>query len=189
MNNIIKYIMILCLFSIISCKEKQNTAEINSVKNIVNNNLGEKLKIPDSLEIYSPFSNSQNNKKMLYSGLKIYSHIDASCGTCIESLNAWSKLIPELKEKGVQVHLICSSDDKFELLKYFFESKEINNFHHHLFLDNNKQFTKQNGFMLENKNLETVLVNDNNEILLMGDFIFSKNMKELYFSEIEKHLK
>lgn len=123
MNNIIKYSMILCLFSIISCKKKQSATKINSLKHIVNNNLGKKLKIPDSLEIYYPFSNSENNKEMLNSELKIYSHINASCGTCIESLNVWSKLIPELNKKGVQVHLICSSDDKFELLKYFFESK------------------------------------------------------------------
>ncbi len=185
MKYVMKYVMILCLYSIISCKEKQNTTKINSLKNIVNNNLGEKLKIPDSLEVYYPFSNS-HNKEMLNSELKIYSHIDASCGTCIENLQAWNKLIPELNEKDVQVYLICSSDDKFELLKYFFESKEIDNFHHYLFLDYNNQYIKQNGFMLENKNFETVLINDYNEILLMGEIIFSREMKELYFSEIEK---
>lgn len=188
MKNFIKCLLILLIFSINSCKEKRNTSKVNSLKNIINNSLGEKLKIPDSLEIYYPFSNS-HNKEMPNSKLKIFSHIDASCGTCLESLKAWGELIPELNKKNIQVHLICSSDNKFELLKYFFESKEINNFHHYLFLDHKNQYINKNRFMLESKNFETVLTNENNEILLIGNPIFSKEMKGLYINEIEKYLK
>lgn len=180
--------LLLCVISIISCEKKQNTLKVNSFKTIIDTNLGKKLIIPDSLELYHPFPNYIETKEIRNSELKIYSHIDASCGTCIETLKAWGNLIPEFKRKGIQVILICSSDNRFELLKYYFESKEIENFKHPLFLDHKNNFTEKNNFMLESKNFETVLTDDNDKILLIGNPNFSGGIRELYFKEIKKHL-
>lgn len=178
----------LFLFSILSCEKKQsNTAKIESLKLVIDNNLGEKLIIPDSLEFYHPIPNLINYNKTLNSDLKIYSHIDASCGTCVESLKSWNKLIPEFNQKGIQVILVTSSNNKFELLKYYFESKEIADFPYPLLLDHKEQFLKQNRFMSKTKNFETVMTNANNKILLIGNPTYSINIKELYFKEIEKH--
>ncbi len=187
-NKSIKNIMILlCVFSIISCDKKQNKAKVNLFKATINNNLGKKLIVPDSLVLYNPFPSSTKGKVMLNSKLKIYSHIDASCGTCIESLKAWNNLIPKFNKKNIEVILICSSDNKFELLKYYFESKEIENFSHFLFLDYKNYFMNKNTFMTESKNFETVLTDNNGKILLLGNPNFSSKIKELYFNEIKKH--
>lgn len=182
-----KNIMILlCIFSIIACEKKHNKTQVNSFKTIIDNNLKKKLIIPDSLELYNPFPDSINKNKVLSSKLKIYSHIDASCGTCIETLKAWNNLIPEISKKGVQVILICSSDNNFELLKYYFESQEIANFSHPLFLDYKNNFLEKNKFMLESKNFETVLTDNDDKILIIGNPNFSIKIKELYFNEIKK---
>lgn len=158
---ILKNLMILlCFFSIISCHKKRNKEKVDSFKTIIDNNIGKKLIVSDSLELYHPFPNSINNKITLNTELKIYSHIDASCGTCIETLKAWNNIIPELRREGVQVILICSSDNRFELLKYYFESKEIENFNYPLLLDYKNNFIEENQFMLESKNFETVLMLD-----------------------------
>tara|TARA_R110001583_G_scaffold54028_2_gene166069 strand:+ start:2212 stop:2790 length:579 start_codon:yes stop_codon:yes gene_type:complete len=187
-KNIVKISMILLyIFSIISCEKKHKNTQVNSFKFVIDNNLGEKLLIPDSLELYHPFTVINNNKKVLNSKLKIYTHIDASCGTCIETLKAWNNLIPEINREGVQVILICSSDNKFELLKFYFESKEIKNFSHPLFLDHKNNFMEKNRFMSESKNFETVLTDKNDKILLIGNPNFSNKIKELYFKEIKKH--
>lgn len=179
--------MLLCLCSILSCKKQQHTAKSASLKIVIDESLGEKLIIPDSLEVYDPFESSRNTKESSKPRLKIYSSIDASCGTCIESLKIWNQLIPEFNKKNVQVNLICSSDNKFDLLKYFFESKEIKNFTHPLLLDHKNHYLKQNRFMNESKNFETVLTNNENTILLIGNPIASNKMKELYFNEIKKY--
>ena len=179
--------MALYLCSMMSCEKKQNTAKVESLKLVINNNLGKKLIVPNSLELYRPLSSSITNRELSNSKLKIYSSIDASCGTCVESLKIWNNLIPELNEKDVQVVLICSSDNKFELLKYFFETKEIKHFSHPLFLDHQNQYLKQNRFMSESKNFETVLTDKDDKILLIGNPIASNKMKELYFNEIKKH--
>lgn len=188
-KNIKEYIMILlCTFSIISCKKNQNIVKDDSFKVVIDNILGKKLIISDSLELYHPFLNVINSKEeVLNPKLKIYSHIDASCGTCIENLKAWNNLIPEFNMKNVEVILICTSDNNFELLKYYFESKEIASFSHPLLLDHNNDYLLQNEFMSKSKNFETVLTDKNNEILLLGNPNYSIKIKELYFNEIKKH--
>ncbi len=187
-NNSIKLMMmLLCISSIISCKKKQNNVEVDSYKTIINNSLGKKLFIPDSLELYTHSPSSITRKEIFNSELKIYSHIDASCGTCIESLKTWDRAIPEFNKKNVQVILICTSNNKFELLKYFFESKEIKGFSHPLFLDYKNDFKEKNKFMAESKNFETVLTDKDDNILLIGNPNFLAKIKELYFKEIEKH--
>jgi len=168
-----------------SCNKNHNKKKINSFKTIIDNNLGKKLNIPDSLVLYKPFPNSNSqflsNKKM-----KIYSHINASCGTCIESLNVWGNLIPEFNKQKVKVYLICSSDDRFDLLKYYFESKEIEGFSYELYLDYNNDYLTKNEFMFESKNFETVLVDENSKILAIGNPNYSKKIKEIYFNLINR---
>lgn len=187
-KNIFKYlVVILCTTSIISCKKNQNSEVVDSLKSTIDLNLGKRLIIPDSLELYNFLSDSIDIKEIFNSELKIYTHIDASCGTCIESLMAWNNLIPELNRNNIDVILICTSDNKFELLKYYFESKEIDNFSYPLFLDHKNNFLKNNKFMLKSKNFETVLTDKDDSILLLGNPNYSNKIKELYFKEIKKN--
>ncbi|PCH54011.1 MAG: hypothetical protein COC22_01080 [Flavobacteriaceae bacterium] len=111
--------------------------------------------------------------------MKIYSHIDASCGTCIESLKVWGNLIPEFNKQKVKVYLVCSSDDRFDLLKYYFESKEIEGFSYELYFDYNNNYLIKNEFMFESKNFETVLVDESDTILVIGNPNYSKKVKEM----------
>lgn len=182
---IIKHCVILFVFSIISCKKDQKIDKINSFKLVIKNNIGKKLIIPDSLEIYHPYHYIIKYDETLMPKFKIYSHIDTSCGTCLESLNLWNKLIPELNKKGIEVILICTADDKFELLKYFFESKEIKNFSHPLFLDYNNFYLNKNKFMSIHKKFETVLTKNDNTIVLIGNPIMSTKIKDLYFKVLK----
>lgn len=186
-DKILKYsITVILLCSIVSCKKDPNTTKFNALKLVVENNLGKKLIIPKSLELYQQLANPANKKGVVNYSFKIYSHIDASCGTCLLNLKSWKKLIPEFNKKNVQVILVCTTDDKFELLKYFFETKEIKNFPHPLFLDHNNQFLKKNNFMNVNKNFETVLTTNDNTIVLIGNPMMSTEIKNLYLNKINK---
>jgi len=182
--NTIKIILLIFVAMVInSCNEKHNKKTINSFKAIIDNNLGKKIKLPDSLILHKPFLNS-NNQFASDTKMKVYSHIDASCGTCIESLKAWNNLIPEFNKQKVKVYLICSSDDRFDLLKYYFESKEIDNFSYNLYFDYNNDYLIKNEFMFESRNFETVLVDENGTILVIGNPNYSKKIKEMYFNLI-----
>lgn len=184
-NKTLKYgVRVIFFIIIISCKKDNNNAEFDRLKQVIESNLGQKLIIPDSLEYYKPFANLLNKKELQNKyRYKIYSHIDASCGTCLTSLESWNKLISEFNKRKIQVVLVCTTDDKFELLKYFFESKQVRNFTHPLFLDHKNDFLKKNKFMNINKNFETVLTDNDNTIVLIGNPIMSKEIKDLYLAK------
>lgn len=186
MKIIIKFVLIILIaMSVNSCNENHNKETISSFKTTINNNLGAKLIVPDSLELYKPLPNS-NNQFLSKAKLKIYSHIDASCGTCIESLKVWNKIIPEFTKQEVKVYLICTSDDRFDLLKYYFESNEIEKFSYNLYFDYENNYLSNNVFMLESRNFETVLIDEDDTILLIGNPNYSKRIKKMYFDLIKE---
>ena len=185
------YIMLFILFSIITaCKNKDQVEKIESLKSVVENSLGKKLMIPDSLQVYSPFKNYiADSTAVLNSDYKIYSKLNASCGSCISHINLWNDLASEFRKYKVPIILICDSDDQFELIHYFCESGKIKDFGYPFFLDKKNEFAKINKFMMTDKNFETVLTDKNNTILLMGNPMASKGIKELYLKEIQKRIK
>lgn len=182
-------LLFVCMCSIISCENKQETDEIVSLKSVVENTLGKKLIVPDSLQTYTPFSNYiADSTVVLNSEYRIYSKLNASCGSCISSIKEWEHLIPEFSKHKVPVILICDSDDRFELIQYLCESGQVKNFSYPFFLDKKKEFSKLNKFMAESKNFETVLTDKNNTILLMGNPMRSNEIKDLYLKEIKKRI-
>lgn len=190
-RNIIRIIFwLLCVSTIISCKEKKlNSVKIKSLESVVETTLNKKLNIPDSLGVYAPFSKYiANESNILNSEFRIYSRVDASCGTCIGDINTWYELIPEFSRYKVPIILICSSDDNFELIKYFCETGAITNFGYPFFLDQNNEFVRNNKFMATDKSFETVLTDQNNNILAVGNPVHSKGIKKIYLNEILKRI-
>lgn len=184
--NFLLFFTFVCGIS--SCKGKKENKEILSLKNVVNNTIGKKLILPDSLEIYTPFTNYVSDSSEVFnSRYKVFSRIDASCGTCIGSVSSWSKLRSEFQRYNVPVVLIFHSDDRFELLKYYCESGQIENFPFPFFLDKKNIFVEINKFMEENKSFETVLTDADNTILLIGNPIYSEEVKKMYINEIKNY--
>ena len=173
---------------IISCQNKENQKREAHLKSIVKNCLGEKLIIPDSLIIYTPFHNYLADSVQLSNAkFKIYSHVNVSCPACVRDILLWNKIIPSFKKLGVPVILILI---QMIILNYLniIESGEIKNFFYPFFLDVKCDFLTQNGFMKESLHFETVLTSRENSILLVGSPIHSKEMKDIYLNEIQKRM-
>jgi len=187
---IVKYMILIIFVTLtISCQNKENQKREAHLKSVIENCLGKKLTIPDSLRIYAPFYNYIADSVQLSNArFKIYSHINASCPTCVRDILLWNNIIPSFEKFEVPVILICESDDNFELFKYIIESGEINNFSYPFFLDVKCDFFTQNKFMKESPQFETVLTNRDNTILLLGNPIRSKEMKNIYLNEIQKRM-
>lgn len=60
----------------------------------------------------------------------------------------------------------------------------IKDFSYPFFLDKKKEFVKKNDFMGKFRGFETVLTDKNNTILLMGNPVKSKEIRELYLKTI-----
>lgn len=175
----------MCLSGILSCNTKQNQQKIKSLRSVVEKTLEKKLLLPDSLITYKPFDNYiADSVEIFNSDYKIYTYVNASCGTCIQDIELWNNLIPDFKKHKTSIILILGSQDRFELLKYLCESGEINGFDYPFLLDRENEFINLNEFMLEIDAFETVLTDRENNILMMGNPIINKNIKELYLEKI-----
>jgi hypothetical protein len=178
--------LIISTLFFISCNST-SSKEIKELNTIIANNIGKEVNIPNHLQIYKPFKNYiLDSAGMFNSNFKIYSYVNASCGTCVSSINEWKHIILEFNNQYVSVILIFKSDDNFELLKYLCETGEIREFPYPFFFDKNKEFPKINSFILKHKHLQTILVDENNKILLLGNPIQSSKIKELYMKTLNK---
>ncbi len=178
-------VLSICISVIASCKNERKN--VTSLKSIVDGALGEKLLLPGNLRLYRPFFDYiADSSKTSNSEFKLYSEVNTSCGTCINEINHWNKLSEEFRKYKVSIILVCRSDDGFELLRYFCGSGKIQEFPYPFFLDKKGEFSRLNKFMGKDDNLKTVLTDRDNTILLMGNPLRSKAMKDLYIKEIEK---
>src|SRR5690606_39631739 len=134
------------------------------------------LYLPNDLKVYRPFKNYvADSTEMMYAGYRIYSFINTSCGTCIDEIKLWESLVPDFIENKTAIFLIFGSHDQFELIKHICESGKLENFSYPFFLDVENKYINNNLFMNESKHFETVLTNQENEILLMGNPIHSRS--------------
>ena len=184
MKTIKRCVFAFLVFFLFSCSEK---SEKNILKSLIEKNIGVELSIPKKLKMYRPFSN-YNVDSLSASNLKIYSLVDASCATCVDNIIKWNNII-DYNEYHVSVVLICTSTDNFELIKHLCETQQIKTFPFPFFFDYKNDFLKQNPFMKEHKHMETILTDRNNKIILFGNPIYSKKIKELYIKEVKKRMK
>ncbi|MEN6457037.1 MAG: hypothetical protein ABFD10_22520 [Prolixibacteraceae bacterium] len=179
--------LIVLISSNVSCVNQSQ--EKKAIESLVQNCLGRKLLLPDSLVVYSPFNQYfMDSLEITRAYLKVYSYINASCPTCIEDISSWNEITPLFNKNNVPVVLVCGSKDNFELIKYFHETGVINEFSFPLFFDINQQYLVKNNFMKESQHLQTVLVDGENNILLLGNPIHSMRIKKLYSKEIKKRI-
>ncbi len=182
-------VFIFFVSSTMSCQNRETQEKEAHLKSVVENWLNKKLIIPDSLTIYAPFLNYIADSVQLSNAkIKIYSHINASCPTCIRDIELWNNIIPNFEKLKVPIILICESDDNFELFKFMCDKREIKSFSYPFFFDLKRAFYKQNKFMKESTHFETVLTDSDNNILLLGNPIRSKEMQVIYLKEIQNRI-
>lgn len=180
--------MLCCFF--ISCEKSEAEVQQAALKKIIDENLGKELKLPKDLNAYTPFTNYKaDSTQIAQADLKIYSHVNTSCGTCVQNIAKWNNLAQRFSQYNVPVILVCTSKDNFELIRFLCETKEIKSFPYPFFLDPKKDFIDNNAFMRKNDHLETVLTDKNGNILVMGNPTYAESLLKVYESEIQKRLK
>lgn len=150
--------------------------------------LDKTIVFPDDLEIY----NSILQKSDFLSGskssqLKIFTVINVSCATCILKLDKWESFLSEMKECSRKVLLIpvCTSEDKFEMIKFLFENNRVGKVSYPLLLDSTGSFIKLNKQQFtDDMQGIAVLTNSDNKVLLTGNPIEDKADKLKFVSEM-----
>lgn len=170
-------IVFMILLIITSCNNKDQ----KKIENIVKKSIGRNIILPTTLNLYQPFVEEvKDSLSTVESSYKVYARVDVSCGSCLSKIKLWNDLLLELDAFDISLIMICESEDHFELFKYLCETEKIKPTSYPFFLDDKNDFLKKNKFLKNHKQLETVLVNHNNEIIVVGDATKNKKMKELY---------
>ena len=179
--NLVSFLLIIVSFSY--CNNSQNHK--NTQKQPESEKKVETVVLPDSLEVYNPFNtHGIDVNELAKRPLKIYGFIDVSCSSCLTNIKNWAKIAIKLEKYDIPVILICQSQDNYELLKYLCEKKDIPKLPLPFYFDTKNQFFKKNKFLNPSPNNNTVLVDKNNLVLLVGDPTLSDNIKDSYFDMI-----
>ena len=179
-------VFILLFFSCLGGDQEKQT-QIKRLTHIVKESIGKKLIVPEGLRIYNPHLLDVDSTLISQSKVKIYSSLDITCSTCIDIMKQWDAESQKFNEFNVPLIFIARSDDDFFLFKYSYEdTRTIPKFNFPLFLDYKDDFFRQNEFMAHNKSFETVLTNQDNEIILIGNPLSSDEMMSLYLDKINE---
>jgi len=164
----------LIQFSFISCDYDSNAKQIKEKNKIV---------LSDSLTEYNPFMVETSFKKSKY---KLFVYLNVSCSSCLDEMNEWSVMAKKLYELNCICKFILYSKDNFQYFKYLYEEGEIKKNLFPFYLDTNDYFLMKNPIVKKYAIGECYLTDENNEVLLYGDFIHSKELKSKLFKTITK---
>lgn len=140
--------------------------------------VGKIFQIPDSIQVFAPFEGYLlDSNEMFNSKIRIYSYLNVSCATCLDEIAKWNVIANEAKIYKVPVILILQSKDRYEILKYLIEQKQLKPFAYPFVFDLKKGYFKVNKFLNESERLYTVLTNEKNKILWSGDPIYADSVK------------
>jgi hypothetical protein len=139
MKRIKAYILtsiIVILFS--SCEEKNNNSNY------------ERIYFPENFELLnSNISNKNYIQKSKKFKFKIFTQINVSCATCLQKLTKWQNFIKQLDGcDSIYLIPVCKSKDKFELIKYLFESNKVRDSYEQLRKGKYNLLYENNGFIV-----------------------------------------
>lgn len=162
------FLSMLFLFSNCSKSSKSQYGDI------INNWIGKKVILP--------ILNSNYDSLELSSDLKIVTRINGDCHPCLMQLKNWLVFLNDVsKEQKVSFYIYVVISDT---LAY----NEINRKEIHLnypvIFDQNDQFRKLNG-LHKNEIFHTMLLNHSNNVIIIGNPIYSQKLRELYKQTIK----
>lgn len=172
---------LLFIFSILlflSCQKSKDKKEWEStVVSTVNKWHNKEMSLPDSLSMID----FQNDTTMfLLSNLKkkyrFVVYIDAECSVCLMHFRFWEQFVSEVKKNN------C--DYLFYVCKRFTKNAVIRNtgFTLPYIIDDETLFISENE--LWDKRFQCALLNDRNEVVIIGDPTLNVKLKEYYINTL-----
>lgn len=90
-----------------------------------------------------------------------------------------------MQQLPVNYYFILYAKDSFTYFKYLYEEGEIKPLPFPVYLDTNDSFLKQNKFLVKYATSQCFFTNNNNEVLLEGDFATDSSLLKKAISLIK----
>jgi hypothetical protein len=186
------FVYSILLFTICGCQKHQEKKEkYSKLKKQVTDLKNKEIVIPDSLMIYKKkpdtlqFINLSKNLNF-FDTYKIVTYINGDCGSCVMQINSWQRVLNMLKynNKAKFIPIIYTTD--INLFKRKMAPKiKIS---HPFYFDFKDEYITINKLYKYNEQFYTFLLNDNNQVILVGNPVYSPKLMKLYKEEINKRL-
>lgn len=173
-NNLIKitFYSIICILVLTNCKNESKNKKYNEIKNTLELWIGKKIYLSNML-IHAADSNRYNHSILLEKKIVVY--IDTtSCTECRLHLQEWNVKIRELKNNIRFIFIV--NPKKYEIAKSIFCREKLESM---LFQDMNNEFKYKNK-ILSNVKYQTFLLDEKNNIQVIGDPIGNDKLWKLY---------
>lgn len=170
-------ISFICLL-LHSCtlKSDENKEWEDYAKNEVLNWIGKEVYIPDSMLVMMGDSSEVFYLSKIDAKKRIVTYIDISCEACLNNFSFWNKFIHESEQKNIECQYLIHINGNQKSLPAI---RKLG-FHHPVLLDSNSIFIEKND--LWDKRFQTALLNEKNEVVLIGDPTVNERLKELYMN-------
>lgn len=171
------YFFLIFLLFLISCNfsSNENKEWKKHVEAIINSWKGKTIILPDTLMVVDKDNSLQKRcLREFQSKFKIVTFIDASCSACLNNFSYWEAFIDESKLKRCDCDfLVFVNIDKLEWM----DIRSLK-FTYPFIIDSTCQFVEKN--CIYDKRFQTFLVNEKNEVIVIGDPTVNKELGILY---------
>ena len=171
------------IITVISCKSDADN-KLVLIDNEINEQwVNKNILFPSSLKPLNLLPQKEKDS----SKFNVVVYYDGNCSSCYVELNKWKVLIKEFNDSKVDVSFtfILTGMNSNLVRSYL---KEIEFEHENVFFDAKEEFKKVYGFMLENNyRYSSLLVNEQNKVVFVGNLMLFKGFKDRCLEEIQKN--
>jgi len=169
----IALILVSAFLPLCSCNKSPQT---NELKRIVKERMGKRIIIPNNLYFVNSTDSVINVSMSHHYKYKLINYVDGDCGECISELFKWQVLINENSNLfgNTRLYFVIYSGN-YPRFEYFTDKANINLPYYY---DSTNQYLATNE--LEDGILNTLLIDHNNRVVLIGSPIENNSMEELY---------
>ena len=157
--------------------------------NKMNSYIGQIMQEYQARQILFPYIDTTPfERTFLEAPIKIVFFVDAECNTCLLQIDFFFNFVTEFNRLGysVPILLYARSSDEHSFISYIYSSWPESEGCFWIY-DADLEFIRVNE--LRHFVLQTLLLDSNNQILLMGNPQFNDELKKLYKKTILKYLK
>lgn len=174
-------IFLLLIFYSCNFKSKEQKDWEEYTQKEVTKWIGKEMYIPDNILMGNIYSIDTFHVSKMKKGKKIVTYIDVGCSACLINFSFWNKFVEESENKGINCDYLIYINTGKESLEPINEL----GFHHPVLLDTGLLFINKNN--IRDKRFQTALLNENNEVILIGDPSVNEKLRELYMNVLKKH--
>ena len=163
----------------------------NDVKKQLEKMHGSSVHIPlDSMLCWHPsdedYSSSRADSKWT---LVVYADT-SDCSTCyLEHLQLWNDFVKMEKDHEGIIRFLFIIEARAGEAKGLYKQMGLTNLKHSIYVDGNKSFSRNNPQIPSSKLCHTFLLNDKNEVVLVGSPVYNEKIEAIFKRKVEESLK